>query len=279
MNEVVRIKETELSSSTTYIGSGKFGRVFASRYNDKNVVYKIMKHGIGIKMFLNELTIMNSLQGHNGIIGLYGYTLSPSKMIIVLEQAKGITLQDFISYYDIPFKSMLTICRQVVSTMIYIHSKNIIYCDMKPDNIIIDPESYNIKLIDFGFSIQLDPSNTVIRGNVCGTTGYIAPEVIYNGCYGTGCDVYSFGVLLYVLHTSNLPTQVGKMKKLLKREYHPEVYKLFCKCTEFLPKNRPTFLQIYNILTQLENKIERRQKIFSKVSKFFCCLLPMFRKQ
>lgn len=199
MNAITQIKETDLSTTSNYLGNGKFGRVFASKYNGKDVVYKIMKHGISVQMFINELTILQSLQGNFGIVQLYGYTISSTKMIIIMEHAKGITLTDLISYYDVPYIKMLLICRQIASTMIFIHSKNIIYCDMKPDNIMIDPETYNIKLIDFGFSIQLDPSNKIVKGDPCGTTGYIAPEVMFHGRFGTACDVYSFGVLCFVV--------------------------------------------------------------------------------
>lgn len=275
MNGITQIKENDLPPSSNYLGSGKFGRVFASKYKDKDVVYKIMKHGIGIRMFINELGILHSLQGHSGIVELYGYTISSTKMIIIMEHAKGITLYDLISYYDIAYLNMLLICRQIASTMIYMHSKNIIYCDMKPDNIMIDPETYSIKLIDFGFSIQLDPSNTIVRGDPCGTTGYIAPEVMFHGRFGTACDVYSFGVLLYVLHTSNPPDRVSKMKTLFKKKYEKHVFKLFCQCTQTLPKHRPSFLQIYNTITKLEKKIDRYKNIYNKIQKYFCCF-PSF---
>jgi serine/threonine-protein kinase len=271
MNGITQIKERDLPPSTNYLGSGKFGRVFASKYKDKDVVYKIMKHGIGIRMFINELSILHSLQGHSGIVELYGYTISSTKMIIIMEHAKGITLHDLISYYDIAYLNMLLICRQIASTMIYMHSKNIIHCDMKPDNIIINPETYSIKLIDFGFSIQLDPSNTIVRGDPCGTTGYIAPEVMFHGQFGTACDVYSFGVLLYVLHTSNPPDRVSKMKTLFKKKYEKHVFKLFCQCTQTLPKHRPSFFQIYNTITKQEKNIDRYKNIYNQIQKFFCC--------
>ena len=278
MNGITQIKENDLPPFSNYLGSGKFGRVFASKYKNKDVVCKIMKHGIGIRMFINELSILHSLQGHGGIVELYGYTISSIKMIIIMEHAKGITLNDLISYYDIAYMKMLLICRQIASTMIYMHSKNIIYCDMKPDNIMIDPETYTIKLIDFGFSIQLDPANTIVKGDPCGTTGYIAPEVMFHGCFGTACDVYSFGVLLYVLHTSNPPDRVSRMKSLLKVKYERHVFKLFCQCTQTLPKYRPSFIQIYNTITKLEKRIDKYKKFYNNIHKYLCWL-PLFYKK
>ena len=275
MNNLFQIKETDIATPTNYIGSGKFGRVFTSKYKNKDVVYKIMKHGISLKMFINELTILQSLQGHFGIVGLHGYIVSPNKMIIVMEHAKGITLHDLISYYDITYAKTLLICRQIVSTMIYIHSKNIVYCDLKPDNIIIDPETSNVKLLDFGLSIQLDASNKVARGDPCGTTGYIAPEVLFNGCFGIKCDVYSFGVLLFVIHTNRNPTHVSKMKIILKHHYERNIYKLFCQCVQTLPKNRPSFIEIYNTIVRLEAITEKYNKFYTNIyKKFFSCCFP-----
>jgi serine/threonine protein kinase len=272
MNSINQIKETDLSTTSNYLGSGKFGRVFASKYQGNDVVYKIMKHGISIQMFINELTILHSLQGNSGIVKLYGYTISSTKMIIVMDQAKGITLTDLISYYDVSYSNMLLICRQIASTMVFIHSKNILYCDMKPDNIMIYPETCNVKLIDFGFSIQMDPSNTVIvKGDPCGTTGYIAPEVMFHGRFGKACDVYSFGVLLYVLYTSNPPDRVSRMKTTMKIKYKHNIYKLFCQCTQLFPKNRPSFLEIYNTISKMEKRIENHRKIYTYIQKYLCC--------
>ena len=259
-------------SSSDYIGSGKFGRVFASRYNDKEVVYKVMKHGIWVRMFINELNILRTLQGHSGIIRLYGYIISSSKMMIVMEHAKGVTLQDLLSCGSITYRNMLFICHQVASVMTHIHSKHIIYCDMKPNNIMIDPETYAIQLIDFGLSMQLDPSNTVVWGEPCGTIGYTAPEVMFYGRFSVACDVYSFGVLLYVLHTGNLPDRPGRMKKRMKKtkfDYH--VFVLFCQCTQELPKHRASFLRFYQTICKLEKKYDWYKDLCVRVQKVMCC--------
>lgn len=268
------LKTNEIDlSSLDYIGSGKFGRVFTSKYKDKDVVCKVMKHGTWIRMFINELNILHSLQGHSGIIRLYGYIISSSKMMIVMEHAKGMTLQDLIyEEGSITYRNMLFICHQVASVMIYIHSKHIIYCDMKPSNIMINPETYVIQLIDFGLSMQLDPSNKVVWRNPCGTMGYTASEVLSHGCFGVACDVYSFGVLLYVLYTGNPPDRPIRMKKLLKKKHFDyDVYVLFCQCTQELPKYRPSFLRIYQTICKMENNYDWYKKLYDRVQKCVCC--------
>lgn len=270
MNHTLQIREDDLSTPTIFLGSGKFGRVFLSKYNDQEAVYKIMKHGISINMFINEINILHSLQRHENIIEMYGYSISSQQMIIIMEHAKGITLHDLICYYDLSYTRILFICRQIVSTMIYIHSRNIIYCDLKPDNIMIDPETYLIKILDFGLSIQFDPTNSVVRGEPCGTTGYIAPEVMFHGSFGLSCDVYSFGVLLYVICTGNTPCHIPKMRSVFKRTYERNLYKLFCQCVQTLPKNRPSFLEVYHVLCKLETRILKYKNRYVCLKKWLC---------
>lgn len=274
---ILSIKDIEMDiSSSDYIGSGKFGRVFASRYNDKDVVYKVMKPGIWIRMFINELNILRALQGHAGIVQLYGYIITSSKMIIVMEHAKGMTLQDLISCGSITYRNMLFICRQVASVMTHIHSKHILYCDMKPNNIMIDPETYTIQLIDFGLSMQLDPSSKVVWGDPCGTAGYTAPEVMFHGCFGMACDVYSFGVLLYVLYTGNPPDRPGRMKnRLKKKNFDYDVFLLFCQCIQELPTNRPSFLRVYKTICDMEKKYDWYKNFYDRVHRYMCCFMRL----
>lgn len=282
LDGIKRMNENDVSQRTAYIGSGKFGRVFVSKYKEQNVALKIMKHGVSKWMFFNELQTLSSLQGHQCITQLYGYIVS-SKLTIVMEYASGITLRDLISYYEIDYHTMLTILRQIVSTMIYIHSKNIVYCDLKPDNIIVDTETNNLKIVDFGLSVRLDPSNTIVKGNACGTPGYIAPEVIFYGTYGLPADIYSFGVLLYVLYTSNPPTNINKMKKILYHQSDRIIYKLFCQCVERHPKKRPTFIEIYKKISDKEKTDEihlcRCRCISFLMKKIFCCFTWWHQKE
>lgn len=276
MNALLQIQSGDLPPSSHYLGSGKFGRVYASRYKDCDVAYKVMKRGIWVRMFINELNILRSLQGHDGIVRLYGYCISPTKMAIVMEQAKGMTLVDLISCGGIGYRNMLRICRQVASTMVYIHAKNILYCDLKPDNILIDPDTYATKLIDFGFSIQLECPNMVAWGEPCGTIGYTAPEIISYGRFSKAGDVYAFGVMVYVLYTGNAPHRVSRMKKLLKRRFDYDIFTLFCRCTSEIPRYRPTFVRIYNTLRKMEKKYDWYQNISDKAQRCLCCLPHVF---
>lgn len=75
----------------------------------------------------------------------------------------------------------------------YLHSKNIIFRDLKPENLLIGNDGY-LKLTDFGFAKILNEGRTF---TICGTPEYIAPEVILNQGHGKAVDWWTLGVLIY----------------------------------------------------------------------------------
>lgn len=89
-------------------------------------------------------------------------------------------------------------------TLGYLHSRSIIYRDLKPENVMID-ESGHIKLIDFGFAKKILGEGRAKTN--CGTLGYTAPEVITcaQGSYSFAADLWSFGILMCELLTGSLP--------------------------------------------------------------------------
>ncbi len=98
------------------------------------------------------------------------------------------------------------IIRQILSAITYCHSKGVVHRDLKPENILIDSSSeggkMNIKIIDFGTALFFTPE-VKLRGTM-GTPYYIAPEVLL-GNYTEKCDVWSIGVILFVLLSGTAP--------------------------------------------------------------------------
>jgi len=82
---------------------------------------------------------------------------------------------------------------EVVLAMEYLHSKNIVYRDLKPENLLIDSFGH-IKLTDFGFAKVIDDNRTY---TMCGTPEYLAPEVIKGKGHGVEVDWWAVGVLLF----------------------------------------------------------------------------------
>lgn len=113
--------------------------------------------------------------------------------------------------------------RQGFSALKYLHENNICHRDIKPENFLLykekDPD--NIKLIDFGLAKKL--SEKEIMSNPNGTAYYIAPEVL-KGDYDVKCDIWSMGVVLYIMMCGRPPfkgkTNPEIINSVLKGEYH-----------------------------------------------------------
>ena len=88
--------------------------------------------------------------------------------------------------------------------MVYCHSKNIVHRDLKPENMLFSSQDENavLKVCDFGTSAMFDPKKHMKVAS--GTAHYIAPEVI-KGNYNEKCDVWSCGVIMYILLTGRMP--------------------------------------------------------------------------
>lgn len=175
--------------------------------------------------FVNEMAILRELD-HPNIIKLYETWETERICFLVTEYCAGGEL-----FYHIVKKEKrhlgeseaAAIMRQAFSALKYLHMNNIAHRDIKPENFLLFKEDDldNIKLIDFGLSKKL--SDDEIMHNPNGTAYYIAPEVL-NGEYDYKCDIWSMGVVLYILLCGRPPFK-GKsnpeiIKNVLKGEYH-----------------------------------------------------------
>lgn len=96
----------------------------------------------------------------------------------------------------------LSITKQVLSAIYYMHSKGIVHRDIKPENMLIEKKTKFIKLIDFGISTKI--SKGEILSSRVGTPYYIAPEVLYKK-YNEKCDLWSIGVVIYMIFSGTPP--------------------------------------------------------------------------
>lgn len=160
------------------------------------------------ELLVKEVEIMRGLGGCKGVIHLldvYEDPLSP-KTYLVMELVTGGELFDYIvkssSYSE---KSASDYIRQLCQTVEYLHSKNIVHRDLKPENMLFeDPSAQVLKLCDFGLADTLKDDFDFLTLAV-GTKSYMAPEVSSNMGYGKPVDMYSIGVILYILLCGYLP--------------------------------------------------------------------------
>jgi calcium-dependent protein kinase len=144
---------------------------------------------------------------------------------MVLEKCDGGEL-----FYEISNKGYLTehvsavICKQLFSCVLYLHENQIVHRDLKPENILLEDreDAMNIKLIDFGTAVELSKKSKM--NELIGSSYYISPEVI-NGSYDEKCDVWSLGVILYIL-LCGLPPFTGNTTKQIMSKINAGKYSL-----------------------------------------------------
>lgn len=147
----------------------------------------------------SEVAIMREV-AHENVVQLKQVFDCTAKFYMVIELCTGGEMFDRIvkkSFYteDEARKSIL----QINSALHYCHQKNIVHRDLKPENLLYNkPEpDETIKLADFGLAYILNPDT--LMTTACGTPGYVAPEVLTNEGYGPEVDMWSLGVILYIL--------------------------------------------------------------------------------
>lgn len=182
------------------IGNGAFAEVRKAMHIESGVfraikmVHKQEWSAEEQKKILNEVEMLKKLD-HPNVIKVYEFFEDTKYMYIVMELLQGGELFDKIQrVHRFSEQKAAQIFYQILSGVNYLHKHNIVHRDLKPENILFDDET--IKIIDFGSSKSFHPKKTM---KAChGTPYYIAPEVLI-GNYSEKCDVWSCGVILYIL--------------------------------------------------------------------------------
>ena len=163
---------------------------------------------------IKQINILKTLD-HPNIIKIYEFYSTDKYIYIINELCTGGEL--FNKIVEVKYFTESTACfvmRQLLSAVAYCHDKGVIHRDLKPENILIEDsaeknkEYFNIKIIDFGTCELLKKKKLTEQ---IGTSFYIAPEVLKNG-YNEKCDLWSCGVILYILLCGS-PPFYGKSEK------------------------------------------------------------------
>lgn len=187
------------------LGSGHFAVVkvahhkatkkdFAVKIIDKRKLVGNQKSSV-----MQEVAILEQLD-HPNIIKLKEIFETPRRLNLVMELVTGGELFDRIvekgSYSE---KDAALLVRDIASACMYLHSKKIVHRDLKPENLLYESKAPDakIKLADFGLSTLVAEEDML--KTACGTPGYVAPEVLSNKGYGAAVDIWSVGVILYIL--------------------------------------------------------------------------------
>ena len=152
----------------------------------------------------NEIEVLRFLR-HPCIIKMYEYFEDSKRLYIVTEKCNGGELFDVISQRStISENDSAIICKQLFSAVAYLHENNITHRDIKPENILLDENEdlLNIKIIDFGAATRFSDDQPL--SDLVGSPFYISPEMI-SASYSKECDLWSCGVVLYILLCGSPP--------------------------------------------------------------------------
>jgi calcium-dependent protein kinase len=208
------------------LGAGAFGKVYLVEHLKSKQTYackRLSKKKIkNIESIISEINMLKNLD-HPNIVKLFEIYEDKSYLFLVMEELKGGELFDRIldraqnkNYYT--EKEVSRLFKQIVSGINYCHKEKICHRDIKPENIVFSDasEQSDVKLIDFGLSKTFNSSKKNEMKTRVGTCFYMSPEVI-KGEYNEKCDVWSLGVLLYVLISGRAPFNGSDDNAIIKK--------------------------------------------------------------
>lgn len=235
------------------IGIGAFSEVYECTEIKTNNIYAVkiinkkIFENIKKEQIFNEIAILK-LVDHPNIIHLKNTYESKTHYYIVIELIKDGDFLEYISKKPCFNENNLKIVmKQILEAVAYLHEYGIVHCDIKPENILYDKTTGNIiKLTDFGLSKMIF-SNQKIESS-SGTLAYVAPEALTDVEYGMESDLWSVGIIMYLLVHGRLPFD-GKLpyevinsilinKPPIKKTLSVELQDILTKLLEKNPKNR-----------------------------------------
>ena len=210
INNIIPKNETKAEDNykvVCKVGKGSFGSVYKVVDNKTGIIraMKVIKketiyYQDDERVFLKEIEILAKLE-HPNIIRIYEYFTDEINYYVITEYISGGELYETITkIHQFNESKAAYIMKQILGALNYLHSFGIVHRDIKPENMLVEPTSsndnINIKLIDFGTcNYVTSEKNLTLK---VGSPYYIAPEVL-NKNYNQKCDIWSAGVLLYIL--------------------------------------------------------------------------------
>lgn len=243
------------------LGCGAFAKVYHARdlRSGHSVAVKVInkKKLNGTTLMSNikrEISIMRRLR-HPHIVKLHEVLATKSKIYFVMEFVKGGELFAKIAKGRFSEDLSRKFFQQLISAVGFCHARGVYHRDLKPENLLVD-ENGNLKVSDFGLSAVTDQIRSDgLLHTLCGTPAYVAPEILAKKGYdGAKVDVWSCGVILFVLNAGYLPFNdpnlMAMYKKIYKGEYRcpkwmsPELKRFLSRLLDTNPQTRITVDEI-----------------------------------
>lgn len=207
------------------LGQGTFAKVYHARNRgtgqqvavkilDKE---KVMKVGL-MEQIKREISVMKLVK-HPNVVRLYEVMASKSKIYFVIEYVSGGEVFNKVAKGKLKEDAARRYFQQLIAAVDFCHSRGVYHRDLKPENLLLDEQSGMLKVSDFGLSALADSRRQDgLLHTTCGTPSYVAPEVISKRGYdGEKADVWSCGVILYVLLAGYLPFQDNNLMTMYRK--------------------------------------------------------------
>ncbi|XP_022143143.1 CBL-interacting serine/threonine-protein kinase 6-like [Momordica charantia] len=237
------------------LGHGTFAKVYHARNlrTGKSVAMKVVGKEKIIKVGMTEqikreISVMKMVK-HPNIVELHEVMASKSKIYFAMELVRGGELFSKIAKGRLREDVARVYFQQLISAIDFCHSRGVYHRDLKPENLLLD-EDGNLKVTDFGLTAFAEHlKQDGLLHTTCGTPAYVAPEVIGKQGYdGAKADLWSCGVILYVLLAGYLPFQDDNMVAMYRKIYRgdfkcppwfsPEARRLITKLLDPNPVTR-----------------------------------------
>ncbi|KAG6549187.1 hypothetical protein Mapa_009173 [Marchantia paleacea] len=266
------------------LGEGGFGSVYWGQLWDGSqiAVKRLKVWSTKAEMeFAVEVEILGRVR-HKNLLSLRGYCAEGQERLIVYDYMPNLSLLShlhgqYASDSLLDWRRRMSIAIGSAEGLAYLHhfaTPHIIHRDVKASNVLLD-SNFDAQVADFGFAKLIPDGATHVTTRVKGTLGYLAPEYAMWGKVSESCDVYSFGILLLELLSGKKPIEKlgpgtkrtivewaaplvfhGKLDELVdpklngkfEEEELRRVVKVATMCAQNTPENRPTMLEVVELL-------------------------------